>query len=228
MGSTPMKPLSFATALCGFLVTLAVPTCASATTLGLGAANSYGNYLGQAISPYNGKLNGSTIASGIICLDITIDSRYNTQWTVTTATPTAVAEQRAAFLALQLFNATAATRGALTMAIWYINGYLGDSGPRSRRRERRSHHVFCERCAECDAEPCTVHQRRHLLAHQHNQSTLHGTPAGLRSPGAGYLPPARSGYGHPLSFSHAPIGRADKNPAVRRFCRGHEASHGMS
>ena len=120
MGSTPMKPLSFATALCGFLVTLAVPTCASATTLGLGAANSYGNYLGQAISPYNGKLNGSTIASGIICLDITIDSRYNTQWTVTTATPTAVAEQRAAFLALQLFNATAATRGALTMASWYI------------------------------------------------------------------------------------------------------------
>ncbi len=115
-----MKPLTLATTLCAFLVTLGAPTSASATTLGLGAANSYGNYLGQAISPYNGKLNGSTIASGIICLDITITSNYNTQWTVTTATPTAVAEQRAAFLALQLFNATAATRGALTMAIWYI------------------------------------------------------------------------------------------------------------
>ena len=105
-------------------------SCAAlhATTLRLDGVSRWQQFpstsgsLNEAIPPYNGSLDGTPLADGMVCLDFSLHTQIGATWEVTAKAPQTLNELEAAYLAGLLRQPLPSTNAALyiTMAIWHV------------------------------------------------------------------------------------------------------------
>jgi len=119
------------------VLAVAVPV-ASATTVRFSFGDNPNQYYGpEDVGPYPGVLQSST-ATSFFCLDLQLDSTFNTNYDGMISHPSSAVDQEAAFLAAYALWAAQKNSytdivsqlyGPTSFAIWQLTGSLGTDAP---------------------------------------------------------------------------------------------------